>query len=313
MIPGSVGAETKAMEPEPMNVDCPIIDIHAHVSNPSQLAWIPDWIRMDEEAMKRDQGLTGINCSFISDSSLYPKFFFENHLLSLCQADKSLRMWASYITWSGLYPNTGDPKGYLESALKNENVVGAKVDLISGVGSRVCCEIVNKSLGEDPAVTFDIVRDGDPLFEICRAAGKPLMCHADFSSLSNRSERIIEMANRHPGVNVVLAHIGLGLNFTHFAPADHYNELLRARDATNRNVYVDTSMYSLGYSGQVEMLAQELGSDRMLFGTDSPAKSAAAWVGRIRDAEMDDEHKRNIFHRTAECLFRLNEEERKRG
>jgi predicted TIM-barrel fold metal-dependent hydrolase len=292
-------------EPEPVRVGCPIIDIHAHVGYPSRLAWIPDWITLDHESMKRHQRMADVAQSFISDSSLYPKEFFEDTLLELCRTDTSLKMWATYISWTGLYPGTKDRNALLETALKDDRVVGAKLDLISGVWGRASMEILNKYLGEEPAVTFDLVRDGDPVFEICAAAGKPLMCHADLSSSAHKAERIVEMANRHPNVTVIIAHIGLGLNFSHFAPKAHLDALLAARKAEQKNVYVDTSMFSLAYCGQIEELAEKLGSNRMLFGSDSPAKSAAAWVGRIRDAEMSEEHKENVFHRSAEELFSL--------
>jgi len=299
-------AELHESEPAPMNVDHPIIDIHAHVSNPSHVAWIPDWISMDYESMKRHQRIAGIGRSFISDSSLYPKPYFEADLLERCKSDSSLKMWATYISWAGLYPGTGDdPIAMLERMLKDDRVVGVKVDLISGVWSKVSLEMVNRDLGAESTVTFDIVRDGDPLFELCGTAGKPLMCHADLTAVAHRGDRIVEMANRHPNVNVIIAHIGLGLNYSHFSPQTHFDRLFVAREAAYRNVYVDTSTYSMGYCGHIEDMAEKLGSDRMLFGSDSPAKNAAAMVARVRDAEMSPEHKERIFHGTARELFLL--------
>jgi predicted TIM-barrel fold metal-dependent hydrolase len=212
-------------------------------------------------------------------------------------------MWATYITWSGLYPPTKSRDEMIEAALKHDTVVGAKVDLVSGVSGRVGLEIVNHYVGEEPCVYFDLVRDGDPLFEICAAARKPLMCHTDLSTSAHNAEQILTMAKRHSTVSVITCHIGLGLMYTHFAPASHLKELLKAKDS--KNVYVETSMYSFMWGGQIEGLAEELGSDRMLFGTDSPGKCAASWITRIQNAEMDEEHKKNIFHKTAEGLFPL--------
>jgi predicted TIM-barrel fold metal-dependent hydrolase len=70
------------------------------------------------------------------------------------------------------------------------------------------------------------------------------------------------------------------------------------------NVYLDTSG-SVIDAGMIEMAAAELGTERLLFGTDMTMEGG---VGKILGAELTDEGREQIFYRNMQGIL-----ERRRG
>jgi len=58
-----------------------------------------------------------------------------------------------------------------------------------------------------------------------------------------------------------------------------------------------------GHGGILDRFVREVGSDRILFGTDLPWFSTHHAIGAIIDAEMTDDDRHNIFHRNGEKIF----------
>ena len=70
----------------------------------------------------------------------------------------------------------------------------------------------------------------------------------------------------------------------------------RAVDVINRhdNIYADFTG-SLAKEGEIEWLAGEVGSKKMLFGSDLPHFCSRATIGRVSSAEISEEEKRDIL------------------
>lgn len=69
-----------------------------------------------------------------------------------------------------------------------------------------------------------------------------------------------------------------------------------AFDVVNKhsNVYIDLAI-SLTYEGNVEWFVREVGSKRVLFGTDMPFFDPRPAFGRLAMAEISDGEKKDIF------------------
>ena len=55
--------------------------------------------------------------------------------------------------------------------------------------------------------------------------------------------------------------------------------------------------------GVLERFVGELGSERILFGTDLPWFSTFYYIGAILDADITDDDRRNIFYRNGKKLL----------
>ena len=81
---------------------------------------------------------------------------------------------------------------------------------------------------------------------------------------------------------------------------------LRAISASkHRNVYVDTSSAASITPGLVEYAVEQVGSDRIVFGTDTPLYFSPMQRARIDYAEISEADRANILRNTAARLLGL--------
>ena len=115
--------------------------------------------------------------------------------------------------------------------------------------------------------------------------------HSAIVQMHYGKEDYVGFANRFPNVTFIVAHLGGMLHID------------AVRGAKHRNVYTDTSGMDSLKNRVVEYAVSQIGSDRILFGTDSYA--AGAQRGRIEYALISDRDKENIFVNNAKELFGL--------
>ena len=143
----------------------------------------------------------------------------------------------------------------------------------------------------------------DPVMEKAAEYNVPVLHHAwylnpcAFSAAGlerqkGRSEPhdIAHLARRFPEVRIIMAHMeGCGLRGI-------------IDIAELPNVWIDTSG-SLPFTGTLEYAIKELGSQRILFGSDLMGRSLATQLGRIYGASLSPQDLENILYRNAEQLF----------
>ena len=121
-----------------------------------------------------------------------------------------------------------------------------------------------------------------------------------FSFAENRSaivqmhhgkENYVDLADTFPHATFIVAHLGGAL---------HINAV---KNAKHRNIYTDTSGMASLKNKLIEYAVSQIGSDRILFGTDTYA--AGAQRGRIEYAMIPQEDKENILFNNAKRLFGL--------
>ena len=73
-----------------------------------------------------------------------------------------------------------------------------------------------------------------------------------------------------------------------------------------RNIFVDTSSAASVNPGLVEYAVEQIGSDRICFGTDTPLYFAPMQRARIDYAEISEADRANILRNTAAKLLKVD-------
>lgn len=203
---------------------------------------------------------------------------------------------AGVISFGGIHPAFADWDAELER-IREAGILGVKI------------HPVYQGVAADDERCVRILK-------LCGELGLVVMMHAgydigfpgDDSALPARIARALDMAG---SVRVILAHMG-GWRC--------WDEAVRMF-AGRENVYVD-SAFSLGkfvpngdgyYSGGDECMmlrddefvriVREFGSERVLFGTDSPWASQVECVRAVMSLGLADDETRNILHDNAASLL----------
>lgn len=146
---------------------------------------------------------------------------------------------------------------------------------------------------------YRIADHGEELFTFFEEVGAAVMTHSGCEN--SLPEDFVPFADRHPGARVLLAHLGNGNG----ARGRVDLQVRAVQAAKHRNLWVDTSSARSILPGLVEWGVQELGPDRILFGSDSPLYSVAMQRVRIETAEIPAAAKQLILRENAVAFFNL--------
>lgn len=147
---------------------------------------------------------------------------------------------------------------------------------------------------------YSIQEYGDTIFSFAESQGSVVLTHSGDNNSMPRD--FISFADRFPEVVVILAHIGCGPNH------DRTLQVRAIQGSTSSNVFADTSSATSIRPGLIEWAVQEIGADRILFGTDSPLYCTCMQRERINGAELDDSSKRMILRDNAIRVLDLDVE-----
>jgi predicted TIM-barrel fold metal-dependent hydrolase len=142
---------------------------------------------------------------------------------------------------------------------------------------------------------YEIRDRGGAVFELAAARRTTILTHS--GGPGSFPEDYVELANRYPTVNLILAHLG------HSADGSVTRQVHAIQRAEAGNLYVDTSSAMSITPGLIEWAVAEVGAERILFGTDSPLYFPAAQKARIDYAEIDEVAKRAILRENAARLL----------
>lgn len=121
----------------------------------------------------------------------------------------------------------------------------------------------------------------DPLFQICREFGVPILCHGG-SDLFTMPGKFDEMARVFPDVTLILAHIG---------EPDAVDAAIRVAQRRD-NVYVDTAGISLG---TLKQAIARLNPEKILMGTDASWGRFELSIQTVLRATTDERARRLIL------------------
>jgi uncharacterized protein len=146
---------------------------------------------------------------------------------------------------------------------------------------------------------YRITDHGEKLCEFFEEMKAPVMTHSGCPN--SLPADFVPFANRHPGVRLLLAHLGNGAGDNGRAG----NQVRAVQAAVHGNLWVDTSSGRNLLPGLVEWAVKEIGAERLLFGTDVPVYHTGMQWARIETAEISDAAKRLILRENAVKFFNL--------
>lgn len=131
------------------------------------------------------------------------------------------------------------------------------------------------------------------LFEEIERYGSFALIHSGdkFVAANSSPYAIAEVAKRFPGTKIVMAHMGVWDWQDAIEVAGMYP-----------NVLLDTSGSGNTY-GMIEQAVEELGPERVLYGSDFPLMPFEPLVAKVTGCELPDDIKAMLLHENAERLL----------
>lgn len=148
---------------------------------------------------------------------------------------------------------------------------------------------------------YSIHQFGKELFAFFTEMGVPVLTHSGCPN--SLPIEFVPFIEAFPEVPLILAHLGNGAG-------DRQRPDLQVeaiRHVMEAPVYVDTSSSRSILSGLVEWAVDEIGAERILFGTDTPLYAAGSQLARIQQAEISQSDKAKILGSNAQALFSFSE------
>lgn len=133
---------------------------------------------------------------------------------------------------------------------------------------------------------YEMTEYGDALFSFANKQQAVVLMHPQHIPL------MPALADRYPDMKLVIAHL---------ASKAHVDAI---RDARHGNIYADTSGSASSLNNVVEYAVEQVGSEKILFGTDTYA--FAFQFGRIALSGLSAKDKENILWKNALRLFGKN-------
>lgn len=133
----------------------------------------------------------------------------------------------------------------------------------------------------------------DPLFEPWWKYGNEHHLFALMHPSDNFKEEMIDLATRFPQINFLLAHSGWT-----WGTARLHVDLARRFS----NCFLEITFTSVT-SGSIEYMVRELGSERVIYGSDAPMRDPFPQFGWVAYADISEADKRNILGRNMERIL----------
>lgn len=130
----------------------------------------------------------------------------------------------------------------------------------------------------------------NPIAEECIKLNKPILIHSFYKAIGQlenetTSEHVRNLALRYPELKIIMAHIG----------GNPYHGLRCISELPN--VYPDISGTLIG-RGEVDYAIKEVGTDRLLFGTDMPFGGRQC-IAQVEDSNLSDSDKEKVYYKNA--------------
>jgi hypothetical protein len=246
---------------------CPIYDMHGHMG-----VWHSIYFpRPDAADMVRTMDECGVRLLVFSHhmALFAPNVANERSIAAVRQFPDQLR---AYCTVNPNYPEQLDRDLEMFDALYPDVYVGFKF------------------LPDYHKIALTDERF-QPAWEYANERELLILTHTWENSPFDGPDVVRQVAERYPDVRLLLGHSCHG----------QWDEAVRlAQDF--KNVYLElTAVFD--DRGTLEKFSGEVGSERMLFGTDLPWFDPHQAVGALLAAHISDEDRHNICHRNAERLL----------
>ncbi len=162
-----------------------------------------------------------------------------------------------------------DACAMLEHYLRDEGFAGVKMQ-----------PLLDAFTADSPAV--------DPVIDIARAYGRPVFIHCGHPPFS-LPWQIGLLAERHPDVPMVMIHMGHG----HGVYIEGSINMALKYD----NLFLEVSGMPMGC--QIKNAYEKVGSERVMFGIDSPFHHPSVEIQRVLSCGLGDAQLEDVFYRNA--------------
>lgn len=246
------------------------IDMHTHINHGSKYDSSPGSLIYDatldyQQKTAKAANIEKMFCSTFSSVITADEVEAENdYMFALSQKNPSLYQWVV------VDPRNDNTIRQAESMLNSGKCVGMKLH-----------PVYHK---------YSLDDYGDKIFSFAANRNAVVLIHPE-----KDSDYILPFADKYRDVTFIMAHMGSWKN----GEAD----AIAIKQARYKNVYVDTSGKASLKNKGLEYLVNSVGSERILFGTDTYA--AGSQRGRIEYALIPDADKVNILRNNAVRLFGL--------
>lgn len=244
-----------------------IVDVHAHLG-PYSLFFIPE---PDAATMVAVMDRTGTDVTVLSANRAIQQDAHLGNSQSLAAVDAYPDRIAAYAVinpWQ-------EPERELERLAGDERFVGIKV---------------HPSLHRYPVTGARYA----PVWEFAESTGCPVLSHSEHLSPYDAPVLFQTVAERYPGTSIVLGHAGITP-----AGVDEAIEAARRYDSLWLEVCGSQMTGPL-----IRAMVDQVGSGRVLFGSDFPFIDQRMSLGRVVCAPLTESQRQDVLSGNARKLFR---------
>jgi hypothetical protein len=292
--------------------DFKIIDTHIHIGR-----YTSSFVNSSYEANQNDvvknlnfKKIIFIHNSFFLDLDLGIKntldflnkntdFAYAYIVYNPHYIEKSLSLIDEYFGSSNAAADLLDPENAPGKNISTENIPAELFNNKNLLRNRI---IGIKIHPEDHQVAITDKRY-EKLWEAAVAKNIPVLSHTWNPNVASKYQKYAdallfeEVLIRHPELKIILGHAG--------AKDYYYYKVIDMMKKNNgKNLFVDIAG-DIFYRGMLELFVRELGSAKILFGTDSPWADPLLTVLYVLDSKISIEDKENIFYNNAAALFNI--------
>jgi predicted TIM-barrel fold metal-dependent hydrolase len=142
---------------------------------------------------------------------------------------------------------------------------------------------------------YPIRKYGRKIFEFAEKHGAIVQSHT--GQERSMPEDFLRLANDFPSVTVLISHMGFAYD------NKIWHQVRAVQKSRHGNIFTDTSTMRTIFPGLIEWAVQEIGAERILFGTDSCLYDSPMYRARIDCADIPTAAKRKILRDNAVKLF----------
>jgi len=250
-------------------LDCPVVDVHGHLG-PCPNFHIPDH---SPTAMVAAMDRVGINALCVSShTAIYADFVLGNDETQAAVEEFPTRFVGAVV----LNPHYPD-------------------EIVAELGRRMRHGGFRLIKLHSTLQKFRLPDElCEPVWREAESRDVPVLVHSWAGAADCGFAACDAVATRHPDVKLILGHS--------LAP-DGFADACRLVEK-HPNVYLDTATSQVNY-GQIDFMVDRIGSERILFGSDTPFLDPAPQLGKVVFARIDEVARRSILGANAARLLRL--------
>ena len=140
-------------------------------------------------------------------------------------------------------------------------------------------------------LTSPLMANASKVFDAATDLEVPVIVHTGMGTPWSLPSLCIPQARRHPDIPIVLAHAGYAI----------YTDEAYVAASECPNIYLEPSWCSIH---KLEWLVRQVGTERIMFGSDLPA-NVPVELTKYRSLGLDADNLANCLERTARQVFRI--------